>query len=63
MTRRELAELILSGRKAAKRVSARLVLDHTRIKAMGLTEADIEMVERGVNEIERVTEVQLAALD
>lgn len=63
MRRRELAELLLTARRTAGRTNSTYVLDRVRLKSMGLAEVDIEAVEWAVKEIERATEVQLAALE
>lgn len=62
MTKRELAELMLTARRSAKRMGAEFTLRDDRLKAMGFTELDIDTVEWAVKEIERVTEAQLASL-
>lgn len=63
MRRRELAELLLTARRTAGRTNSTYELDRARLKSMGLAEVDIEAVEWAVKEIERATEVQLAALE
>jgi hypothetical protein len=62
MTKRKLAEMMLTGRRAARRISATFVPDRGRLIMMGLTHEDIDNVEWTVKEIERVTEQQLADL-
>jgi hypothetical protein len=62
MTRRQLAELLLSAKRSARRSGAIPVPNREKLTAMGLTEPDIEQVEWAVREIERVTEAQLRAL-
>lgn len=62
MTKRELAQIVLAGRKAAARINAHFALDRERLILMGFDHEDIDRVEWAVAEIERTIEVQLTSL-
>ncbi|MCK1543456.1 hypothetical protein IVB12_16180 [Bradyrhizobium sp. 179] len=62
MTKRELAELLLTARKTASRIGCAYTPNRDRLIMMGFSHEDIDNVEWAVKEIERATEAQLAAL-
>ena len=63
MTKRELAELILAGRRAGVRISQTFSVDLKKCAGLGLSIDDIRHAENAANAIERCTESRLKKLD
>lgn len=62
MKLRELAQVILTGREAARRVGCTFQLNHFRVNTMGVSSEDIEKVMKTVRDIEHFQETALSSL-